>query len=356
MNCKRTAAIFLAAALSFSLVSCGEETASSAKPSSAASSQVDSSSVSTASAPAKPIEKVSLALDPGTAAPLLGGLYVAEEEGYFKKCGLDVTFRTANSDVHAVELAASNTVQFTTAGQSSTFAKALCGGKPLTAVAALLQHSDAGVLTQAAKNIMRPKQLEGISCQAGGKALPQAKLAASVTADGGNAALVKTEIGSSDGTVATLKSGTAAVCGSYSWDGMICREANISANFLFFRDICPQLDDYPFLLVANNTFLKQHPQTAKDFLTAVKMGYTYAAVHPENTAKLVCSKVPLVQEQRSLVQRSLIWLAGKYTDDAAQWGLLDAPRWNRFYNWMNLKKLTNKPIPLGTGISNGYLQ
>lgn len=358
MNCKRTAAACLVMALSLSLSACGQQTASNASSavSSVASSKAASPAVSSTSSAAKPLVKATLALDPDTAAPLLGGLYAADAQGYFAKCGLDVTFKTANSGAQAAELAASNTVQFTTAGQSTIFAQTLCGGKPLTAVAALLQHSDAGVLTQSAKNINRPKLLEGITCQTGGKPLPEAKLSTVVTADGGKINLVKTEVGTDNGAAAALKAGATAVCGSYSWDGITCRESNLTANFLFFRDVSPELDDYPLLLVANNTFLNKQPQAAKDFLTAVKMGYSYAAAHPESTAKLVCAKAASVQGQQAIVQRSLTWLAGKYTDDAARWGLLDAQRWNRFYSWMNQNKLTTKSIPLGTGISNSYLQ
>lgn len=355
MNRNRTAAALLAAVMSLSVAACGEETASSVIPLSAAPSRAVSSAVSAAPA-AKSAVKVTFALDPDTAAPLLGGLYTAEAEGYFSKCGLDVTFQTAASAADAAQLAAAGTVQFTTAGQSTAFAQALTSDKPLTAVAALLQHSDAGILLPAPLKITRPKQLENVLCQTAGKSLPAAKLATVVTADGGNAALLKASAEAGTSLTAVLKAGTTAVCGSYSWDGMVSRQAGISANFLFFRDVSPELDDYPLLLAANSSFLKKQPQAAKDFVTAVKMGYAYAAAHPENTASLVCSKVPALQNQKSLVQRSLIWLAGKYTDDAARWGQLDTARWNRFYTWMNQNKLTSKAIPLGTGVTNTYLQ
>ncbi|HCM24525.1 MAG TPA: hypothetical protein DHW78_09430 [Ruminococcaceae bacterium] len=353
MRYKRAMAAFLALAMSISLAACGQNRTSKAADVSAPS-VVSSQAVS--SAPA--CIKVTLALSSRTAAPLLGGLYEAEAQGYFAKYGVEVTFRSADSAEKASELAASGTTQFTTAEQSTSFAQALSSGKSLTAVAALLQHSDSGIVIPASKNISRPKQLESVTCQTGSRPVLAAKLLDAVAADGGqSSALIKDTVDTvtTANVVSMLKQGETACCGSYSWDGLACREANIAANFLFFRDVDAALDDYPLLLAANTSFLKKQPKVAENFLAAAKMGYLYAAAHPENTSKLLCSKIAAVRSQQPLVQRSLTWLAGKYTDNAARWGELDIQRWNRFYGWMNQKKLTPKTIPLSTGVSDAYL-
>lgn len=359
MNCKRTSAALLAALLTgLSLAACTGMGGTNSSATSSSKTPAVSSAASDSTAPSSrsslPQIKLTLAVDSETAAPLLGGIYAADKQDYFGRYGLNVTIRTADTSAAALDLTSSGTAQFAVAKQSTSFANALCSGKAVTAVAAVLQHSDAGILTSAAKKTVRPKQLENTTCQiAADIPLTGAMLKETVAADGGKAALVKTGIASAD-AAAALKGG-AAYCGSYSWDGLACKQAGVTANFLFYRDTVPALDEYPCLLAGNNTFLKQHPQTAKDFLSAVREGYLYAAAHPDTTAKLVCAAVPAVKNQQPLVQRSLTWLAGKYTDGAAVWGQIDTVRWNRFYSWMNQKKLTSKAVPLGTGVSQSCL-
>ena len=46
-------------------------------------------------------------------------------------------------------------------------------------------------------------------------------------------------------------------------------------------------DYYTPVLVANNDYLEQNPETAKAFLAAVAKGYEYAIENPEEAAEIL---------------------------------------------------------------------
>ena len=45
------------------------------------------------------------------------------------------------------------------------------------------------------------------------------------------------------------------------------------------------------------------------------------------------------------VTASQKWISEKYIDDAEQWGVFDADRWNRYYAWVYEQGLISKEIP-----------
>ena len=107
------------------------------------------------------------------------------------------------------------------------------------------------------------------------------------------------------------------------------------------------------MLIANNSYLEKEPETAKAFLAAVSKGYEDAIKNPEEAAEILCKYAPELDSE--LVSASQRYLADQYQADAAQWGYIDAERWNNFYKWVNEKKLTESEVPLDTAFSNDYL-
>lgn len=357
---KHSIAALLAAALSLSLCACGKPGAPSAAP--AASSAAQPSASTAASSRASGAQTagmpVRVALDGSVPPSLFAGLYAAQEQGYFAAGGLDVeaVFYT-DAGTPAVDKAGDGTAQFAVCAQWGGMAEALAAAKPVTAIAALQQHSDAGLLSQADTGIVRPRALEGKFCTTAGTPVQQALFRTALEADGGSldkVALHAAPAGT-DWAMQALRGGAPAVSAVYGWDGLLCKENGMTVNFQFYADVNPTLDAYPALLAANRTFLEAHPEETKAFLHAAHLGYTYAAQHPDLSAAAVAQHVPSANQQTAAIQRSLTWLAGKYRDDAPYWGALDANRWNAFYTWFNEQKLTAAPVPLDTGLTDEYL-
>lgn len=301
----------------------------------------------------KGLKKITMVLDwtPNTNHT---GLYIAQEKGYFKDAGLDVSIVQPPDD-GATDLVASGGAQFGI-GFQDTLAAAFSSDNPLpvTAVAAVLQHNTSGLISLEKSGIDSPKKLEGHSYATWDSPIEQKTLEYVVNKDGGDFKKVNLVSVYVEDIVASLNADIDCVWIYYGWDGIKCEQAGLDTNYLPFREMDETFDYYSPVIIGNNDYLSKNPDTAKAFLSAVKKGYEDAEKDPEEAAKILCDAVPELDE--NLVQDSQKYLSEQYIADAEQFGVIDADRWNRFYNWLNDNKLVDNQIPENTGFTNEYLQ
>ncbi len=301
----------------------------------------------------KGLKKITMVLDwtPNTNHT---GLYIAQEKGYFKDAGLDVSIVQPPDD-GATDLVASGGAQFGIDFQD-TLAAAFSSDNPLpvTAVAAVLQHNTSGLISLEKSGIDSPKKLEGHSYATWDSPIEQKTLEYVVNKDGGDFKKVNLVSLYVEDIVASLNADIDCVWIYYGWDGIKCEQAGLDTNYLPFREMDETFDYYSPVIIGNNDYLSKNPDTAKAFLSAVKKGYEDAEKDPEEAAKILCDAVPELDE--TLVQDSQKYLSEQYIADAEQFGVIDADRWNRFYNWLNDNKLVDNRIPENTGFTNEYLQ
>ena len=102
--------------------------------------------------------------------------------------------------------------------------------------------------------------------------------------------------------------------------------------------------------------LEEEPETVKAFLDATRRGYEYAVENPYEAADLLIEgdTTGSLKGSEELVYASQEWLAGKYIDDAEQWGVIDPERWDAFYGWLYENGLTKHDL-CGMGYTNEYL-
>lgn len=139
----------------------------------------------------------------------------------------------------------------------------------------------------------------------------------------------------------------------YAWGGVATQVKDLPTDYFAFKDINPVFDYYTPVIVANNRFLKDSPETAKAFLKAVKHGYEDAIDDPEEAADILCKAAP--ELDRELVLASQKWLQNQYKAEVEQWGSIDAKRWDAFYGWLFENGLIEREIPAGFGFTNEYL-
>ena len=134
-----------------------------------------------------------------------------------------------------------------------------------------------------------------------------------------------------------------------------CRKRDF--NYFYFKDLDPVFDYYTPVIIANNDFLAEHPDTAKAFLSATAKGYEYAIAHPEEAAQMLIESdtTGSLKDSAELVTASQKWMADQYQAEAERWGYIDPSRWNAFYRWLSDNNLVEQPIPENTGFSNDYL-
>lgn len=344
---KNAFAAVLAAALLLGLTACGSK--------GTAGGSASGSGAKDASSGGKDPAKVTFVLDwtPNTNHT---GLYVALAKGYFADAGLDVEVVQPPEDGAEV-LVGSGKAQFGVSFQDS-MAPALVGtdALPITAVAAVIQHNTSGIVSRAGEGMDRPKGLEGHKYATWDMDVEKAMLKNVVESDGGDFSKVKLIPSTVTDEVSALKSKSVdAIWIYYAWAGIACQVAGLKTDYFAFKDINPVFDYYTPVIIANNEFLKAHPDTAKAFLSALSKGYDYAVQNPADAADILIRQNPELESSRELVTESQKYLAGQYTADASRWGVFDAKRWNAFYDWLDENKLLSGTIPENTGFTNDYL-
>lgn len=282
------------------------------------------------------------------------GLYVAEKKGYFEDEGLEVEIVQPPED-GADALVASGKAQFGISFQD-TMAPGVTGedALPTTAVAAVVQHNTSGIISRKGEGMDRPKGLEGKKYATWDAPIEKAMLQNVVEADGGDFSKVELIPSTVTDEVSALESKSVdAIWVFYAWAGVATEVAGLETDYFAFKDINPAFDYYTPVIIGNNDFLKEEPETAKKFLNAVKKGYEDAIADPEEAAEILCEESPELDED--LVKASQEYLKDQYVADADRWGYIDPDRWNLFYNWLNDNNLTDAEIPENTGFSNDYL-
>ena len=284
------------------------------------------------------------------------GIYVALEKGWFAEAGLNVEVvqpPEGGSDL----LVAAGKAQFAVTAQDS-IAPALTGedALPLTAVAAILQHNTSGIVSRAGEGMDTPRGLEGHKYATWDSPVEKATIRQVMAADGGDFDKVELIPSTVTDEVSALQSGSVdAIWIFYGWAGIACEVAGLPIDYFDFADFDPVLDFYTPIIVSNNDWLKENPETAAAFLAALSRGYTYAAENPREAADILMEAAPELKSNAELVYRSQEYLAGEYIADARRWGEIDPDRWGGYFTWLNDNGLVETPLDPAGGFTNEYL-
>lgn len=274
------------------------------------------------------------------------GLYVAQDKGYFKEQGLEVQIVQPSED-SASTLVANDRADFGIYFQPNMVSR-LEKGVPITAVAAILQHNPAGLLSLKSLDAKSPKDLNGKRYSTWEDPIDDATVSHIVGND-----LVKIPGEATDATVALRMNQFDYILAYYGWDGVHAKLKGVDTNFFFLRDYEPIFDYYAPVVITNNKLLNSNPQLVKKTLAAMKKGYIYAAKNPEESANILIKYAPETNKELALASQK--YISKQYLDDEGDWGKFDYDRWDRFYDWVYKQGLIDKPLPPQAGVSNDYL-
>ena len=301
-------------------------------------------------------EKITLCLDwtPNTNHT---GIYAAQALGYYEEEGLDVEI-VQPPENGAVLMCAAGQAEFAIDAQD-TMAAALDLEKPLevTAVATILQHNTSGILSRAGDGIDSPKGLEGKTYSTWESPIELRMIEYVMEQDGGDFSrltLIPNDI--TDEPAALAAHQTDSVWVFYGWSGINSEVEGVDCDYWSFAGLCPELDYYTPVIIANDSFLEESPKTAKAFLRATVKGYEYAVQNPEEAADMLIEgdSTGSLKGSEELIYASQKWLSEHYVDDADRFGVIDQDRWNAFYGWLFENDLTEHDLT-GKGFSNEYL-
>ena len=283
------------------------------------------------------------------------GFYVADELGYFEEKGIRIEIIEA-LESGAESVVASGTAQFGISFQDylvPAFSAPKEEQLPITAVAAIIQHNTSGIITPKELNINSPKDLCGHSYATWNLEIEQAIMKKVITEDGGDWNQVNLTPQYVENIGGAFESGIDAVWIYYGWDGINTELNEIETNFFYFKDYGEELDYYSPVIIANNNFLENNSELAKDFMEAVTKGYEYAIEHPEESARILANANEGMDVDLCIASQT--WISKKYQDDAAYWGVIDEKRWDAFFAWVYENGLCENEIPSGYGFTNDYI-
>lgn len=283
------------------------------------------------------------------------GLYVAKEKGYFEKAGLEVEIVQPPED-GAEALVGSGKAQFCVSFQDSMLPMITGKNKlPLKAVAAIVQHNTSGIISRKGEGIDRPKGLEGKKYATWDLPIEKATIKQVMKDDGGDFSKVNLIPSTVTDEVSALKSKSVdAIWIFYGWAGVNAELSKLKTDYFAFKDINEVFDYYTPVVLGNTDWMKDNPDTAKAFLSALKDGYEYSIQNTGDAVNILCKAAP--ELDKKLVKASQEYMNKEYKAEVKKWGYIDPKRWNAFYNWINENKLSSDTIPENTGFTNDYLE
>lgn len=275
------------------------------------------------------------------------GIYVADELGYFKEEGLKVNIVQPAEDSSA-SIVGSGRAEFGVYFQPN-MVKRLLKDVPITAVATILQHNTAGIMSLKRADVTKVEDLAGKKYLSWEDKIDDATVKELIKGD------YELIPGEATDPLLGLKEGLFDfLIVYYGWDGVRAEIENVDIEFFAFKDENPIFDYYSPVIIANNDFISNNKEITKKMLRALEKGYKYSAKNPEKSAEILIKNAPETNEE--LIKASQQYLSKRYLDSNGKWGYIDDTRWNNFFKWVYDKGLIDKEIPSSKGYTNDYLQ
>jgi ABC-type nitrate/sulfonate/bicarbonate transport system substrate-binding protein len=279
------------------------------------------------------------------------GVYVAQQQGFYKEEGLDVEIVQPGEGT-AAQLIASGQGDFGFSYQEEvTIARTK--DIPIKALAAVIQHNTSGFASPVDKGIKTPRDFEGKKYGGWGSPAEEAMLKALMNQEQADFNKVEMiNIGSADFFTSVSKDVDFAWIFK-GWDGIQAELKGIPLNIVYLRDYHDALDFYTPVLIASEDTIKNKPDLVTAFMKATAKGYDYCIKNPEKAGQVLLDKVP--ELNKDLVMASQQYLANEYRSDAPRWGEMSGERWKKYADWMYSQNLLEKPLDYQQAFTNQFL-
>jgi putative hydroxymethylpyrimidine transport system substrate-binding protein len=273
---KRVAALLAAALLAAGIAGCGESGAEPGAPSGA-----------------------TLVLD-FTPNAVHSGIYAAQQRGYYRDRGIDLTVREPGESTDAPKLLAAGRTDFAIL-DIHDLGIARERGLDLVGVMPLVQRPLAAVLARGDGSVRRPRDLEGRTVGVTGLPSDDAVVDSEVRADGGDPARVnRVTIGFN--AVSSLAAGKVdAATGFWNAEGVALRRQGVPLRvFKVDRYGAPP---YPeLILTTSRRTLDRNPELVDSMIDATSRGYAFAAANPEAALDDLLTSVPSLNRAEQAAQ------------------------------------------------------
>lgn len=279
------------------------------------------------------------------------GIYVAKEKGYFAEQGLDVEIMLPG-EAGANQLIASGEADFGVSYQER-ITQARAEGLPLVSIAAILQHNTAGYMSPVEKDITEPADFEGRIYGGLGTPLEEATMETIMNQESANIDQVDfINIGDADFFTAVQRDVDFSTV-YYGWTGIEAELREEEMNMVYLRDFADELDLYTPILATSEAMIETDTETVEAFVYAVTQGYEDAIEQPEEAAEILIEQESDLDPD--LVYSSQEWVSPRYQDDAENWGVQEASRWEDYADWMFENGIIDEEVEADDAFTNDFL-
>jgi ABC-type nitrate/sulfonate/bicarbonate transport system substrate-binding protein len=282
------------------------------------------------------------------------GMYLARAKGWYRKAGLDVSFVQPGDSTSLQVLAAGKADVAVSVAEELIPARA--HGLPVQSIGAIIQHNTSGLVTLASDHITRPRDLEGKTYGGYGGPIEEPLVKELVACDGGDPSKVRfVDVGEADYRIGLQRNQYDAVWIFDGWDGIRLEQLDkVKTGELRFIDHTDCIPDWYTPLLATSTKVERsRGADLKAFMSATAHGYREAMAHPDEAVDALMEASPDLD--RRLVTRSARYLATRYADDPADWGMQQAAIWSRFARFLTDNGIVDGKVDARAAWTNAYL-
>lgn len=255
------------------------------------------------------------------------GYLLAQKRGWFADAGLNVEIK---GEVHgSMELHGADFV----CGPEIAMLECMERGIEMTAVAAMTQKCDSGIVSLKEAGITRPRELEGKRLTHWSPAWFHHAIRRVMAADGGNydnVKLVNMDVGDIEATLGSIADATWVY---ENWENQVLIEAGKEINYFNLGDIDPIFDFCAPAMAASDKILRDEPEAVRAFLGALDRAYREVAAHPAECVLEVRDMLP-ADATDALLIRSQQHLSPILLDEKGRWGRINPARWEPMANFL----------------------
>lgn len=257
------------------------------------------------------------------------GFYMAEVNKHFADQNLKVTLEeggfVGGSYIEPTDAVLSGAVQFGLS-DATTILQARSQGKPVVAIATVLQRNPTAIIFLANSNIQQPRDLIGKTVAAADGGARQL-LETMLTDQGIDLADVNIIARTDFGIDPLLDGSVDALVGWIINEGVAMREADAEPGFMLFSDY--GIPNYATVIFTTEDMINNSPALVERFLRATIAGFEDVVEDPEaaTDATLTYNDQLDRQQQLNRLQASLPLLQPA----RARIGLMDAATWDSIY-------------------------
>lgn len=280
------------------------------------------------------------------------GLFVAQEKGYFKEQGLEVTISNPSSQGTVEQLVATGNIDFGISAQEQV-TTARINDLPIVSLAAIIQHNTSGFASLKSKNIQTAKDFENKTY--GGWGLPSetAVLKALMQKENADFNTIKmVNIGEVD-QLASLSKNIDFTWIFYGWTGIQAELRNQELNMVWLKDVNPAFDYYTPVIITNEKMIQEKPEIVRKMMQAISAGYEFSIKNPEQAANILIKYAP--ESDPQMIIKSQNWLSPQYQADASRWGEQKESIWKGYAQWLYDHQLIPKQLDPIKAFTNDFL-